>query len=333
MQALPLISVVIPVYNAEKYLKECVDSVLAQTYSNYEILLIDDGSADNSPEICDRYAESNSKIKVIHQKNSGVAEARNNGIREAKGEYIAFLDCDDWWEKEFLEKLVSYTLISDMAICKLVKVLPDGKHFCDKEYECDMTEWCWHIRNNISISCVRCLFKKEIILSHNLFFSKGMKTGEDQEFVFKYSMHIEKTSYVPGAVYYYRINNNSAMFQKNYNHFDAIKAMLAVEEYAQNNCSKDRAKLVSDAFRSYKYAYLLEFAVLTVLTAGETPKNVYSYLKDKGYDLLLDGTFKYENRLNSKFMSLWKKSHKLCLYYFYIKKLIGRMLRKTGIRR
>lgn len=100
------ISVVIPVYNVEKYLEECVDSVLQQTYSNYEIILVDDGATDKSGTICDCYAKKYDCVKVIHQKNGGLSAARNTGLREATGKYVYFLDSDDYIEDKTLEKLI-----------------------------------------------------------------------------------------------------------------------------------------------------------------------------------------------------------------------------------
>lgn len=100
-----LISVIIPVYNVEKYLHKCVDSVLAQTYQNLEIILVDDGSTDSSGKICDEYAQKENRINVIHKKNGGLSSARNAGIDIAKGEFLAFIDSDDWVDAQFIEIL------------------------------------------------------------------------------------------------------------------------------------------------------------------------------------------------------------------------------------
>lgn len=100
----PVISVIIPVYNVEKYIRQCVDSVLEQSYRDFELILVDDGSPDNSPAICDEYAQKDTRVSVIHQKNLGVSAARNNGIRHAKGEWITFVDSDDWVSSDYLEK-------------------------------------------------------------------------------------------------------------------------------------------------------------------------------------------------------------------------------------
>ena len=116
-----LISVIIPVYNVEKYLPECIESVLKQTHTNLEIILVDDGSPDNSPQICDEYAQKDSRIKVIHKENGGVSSARNEGLKIAKGEWISFIDADDWVEKNFCEILLNKAVKtqSDIALCRI----------------------------------------------------------------------------------------------------------------------------------------------------------------------------------------------------------------------
>ena len=103
----PKISVIIPVYNAESTLRRCVDSVLAQTYTDFECLLIDDGSTDKSGEMCDEYAAKDSRVRVFHKENGGVSSARNVGLDNAKGEWITFLDSDDYIEEEFLGSIVN----------------------------------------------------------------------------------------------------------------------------------------------------------------------------------------------------------------------------------
>ncbi|MDO5311667.1 MAG: glycosyltransferase family 2 protein, partial [Clostridia bacterium] len=145
----PLISVIIPVYKVEDYLPACVESVLSQTYSNTEIILVDDGSPDNCPRMCTAFAESDSRIRVIHKENGGLSSARNAGIDAARGEFLAFLDSDDLWSPWFLERL--YRAITetnaDFAVClfrrfqgkpDVVPALP-ADHLCFSQrdaYEC-----------------------------------------------------------------------------------------------------------------------------------------------------------------------------------------------------
>ena len=103
---MPKVSVIVPVYNAEKYLQECVDSILRQTLTDLELILVDDGSTDSSPAICDRYAEQDARVQVIHKPNGRAASARNAGLRAASGEYVAFVDSDDWISPEMYEKML-----------------------------------------------------------------------------------------------------------------------------------------------------------------------------------------------------------------------------------
>lgn len=124
-----LISVIVPVYKVEKYLRKCVDSILAQTYTNLEIILVDDGSPDNCPAICDYYANKDSRIKVIHQENGGLSAARNAGLDIASGDYIGFVDSDDYISPEMYKKLYEAMkeADADISICNFQKVDEAGK--------------------------------------------------------------------------------------------------------------------------------------------------------------------------------------------------------------
>ena len=121
----PLISIIIPVYKVEKYLEKCIKSVLDQTYKNLQIILVDDGSPDNCGNICDNYAKIDNRIEVIHKANGGLSEARNVGLKVARGEYIGFVDSDDYVSNEMFENLYN-TLISndvDVSICNFYTVI------------------------------------------------------------------------------------------------------------------------------------------------------------------------------------------------------------------
>lgn len=126
----PLISVIVPVYKVERYLKRCVDSLLAQTYQNLEIILVDDGSPDTCGEICDCYAQQYNHVKVIHKSNGGLSDARNAGIAIAKGEYIGFVDSDDYVKPDMYEKLFNAAVKNDvrLSICSFFCVDSEGKN-------------------------------------------------------------------------------------------------------------------------------------------------------------------------------------------------------------
>lgn len=190
----PKISVIIPVYNAESTLRRCVDSVLAQTFTEFECLLINDGSKDKSGEICDEYAARDSRIRVFHKENGGVSSARNVGLDNATGEWIAFVDSDDWVGEKYLESFSEY-LDADLLIGGYLRVknnemvndnywdfLPGGLYYsCEKILE-----------DNLSFLIFRVpwakLFKRSI--AENLKFDNKIRVGEDSLYVLEYLSNI-----------------------------------------------------------------------------------------------------------------------------------------------
>lgn len=328
MKLKPKISVIVPVFKAEKFISRCVDSVLNQSYSNIELILVDDGSPDSSPEICEAYARKDERITVIHQKNAGVSAARNAGIAACSGVYLVFLDADDWWDSEFLSSMEAGKENADLVICSLVKCGEDGVKTRLPLFRGDMTQWCWPLRNNCIVSCCRCIFDTALIRKHGLRFTPGRKTGEDQEFTYCYMLHTEKIVCIPEAIYYYRVTRNSAMHTANYNHFHAAEAMKAVARYAGSVCSSERAEIVSQTVWRYRCPYILEFAILTVLTAGDAPRAVLNYLNEHGYFDMLNEACQAPEHHDSKFMRMWKKSPKCCLGYYYIRRKIGKLVKK-----
>ena len=128
----PAISIIIPVYNAENYLRRCIESVLSQSFTDFELILMDDGSKDKSPQICDEYASQDTRVQVIHKANGGVSAARNDGLDIAKGEYVTFIDSDDWVEREYLQSLYDKRSL-DFVIGSFINE-PSGKQRKINEY-------------------------------------------------------------------------------------------------------------------------------------------------------------------------------------------------------
>jgi glycosyltransferase involved in cell wall biosynthesis len=135
VKTFPTISVIIPVYKVELYLRQCINSILAQTYSNLEIILIDDGSPDDCGKICDEYAKKDNRIKVIHKKNEGLSEARNSGIDTATGEYLTFVDSDDWIEIDMIEVLYNNLVNNnaDISCCGYAMVYTNSTKYLNNE--------------------------------------------------------------------------------------------------------------------------------------------------------------------------------------------------------
>ena len=194
VSAPPTISVIVPVYNTEKYLRRCIDSVLAQTYQDFELLLIDDGSKDSSGAICDEYAAQDARVKVFHKENGGVSSARNVGLDNARGEWITFVDSDDYIEENFLKSFEG-NLDADLVVGNTVLItLPRTKHHCIP-FGCYM-DLEHFISSYLLESILRVpwgkLYRANIIV--DLRFNENMRLGEDTLFNLCYFRRITNVS-------------------------------------------------------------------------------------------------------------------------------------------
>lgn len=179
------VSIIVPIFNSSKYLEKCINSLLSQTYQNFEILLIDDGSTDDSLNICRKFEDWDNRIRVFHQCNQGVSTARNLGLSEAKGEYIAFCDSDDWFEKDMLEYLLSLIEQAKYSIssCNVFLEYKGGKtkrkYQIDKNLEFDSKNALVELHKGNIIQHWLCnkLFNRKLF--ENLSFSKELAYGED----------------------------------------------------------------------------------------------------------------------------------------------------------
>lgn len=203
---MPKVSVIVPVYNVERYLNRCVDSILSQTIRDFEVILINDGSQDRSGEICDRYAKQDARVRVIHLNNGGVSAARNLGLKLAKGEYITFIDSDDYVKKTYLEEMMAPEC--DLSVCGFYKCLPDGK--CERhdfpylglqtKTIDKLSHW---FEEGVLYTVWGKMFKREIIRSNNLFFYTDMSYGEDNLFALEYVSYCTSVSFVGNILYWY----------------------------------------------------------------------------------------------------------------------------------
>lgn len=197
------ISVIIPIYNAECFLKKAIESILIQSFDDFELILIDDGSVDNSSQIIDWYESQNKKIIAIHQSNSGVSKARNVGIEKASGQWIYFLDSDDWIEPDYLSNFIkdaeNYDLIiqgfatdyTDTGEIKNVKFKANHKL---KNYE--VIEMLQYKKNAHNGYLWHRLFKRSIIIENNLRFVEGCNFAEDGVFFLQYMRYVKKLMYL-----------------------------------------------------------------------------------------------------------------------------------------
>ena len=220
---MPSISVIVPVYQAEAYLDGCVESVRSQTFSDWELLLIDDGCTDASPAICDRWAEADDRVRVFHKKNGGVSSARNLGLREAKGEYIAFLDVDDRFVPQTLETLwcLRQQTGADSVGCAHMNLQPDGGESPELLLPSGVYDQ-QGIREGIVYPLLgdrltqpvfngfiwRYLFSAEIIREKNIDFEGAYL--EDELFLMEYFCNARRLAVTEQPLYRYLLNPNSA---------------------------------------------------------------------------------------------------------------------------
>jgi len=210
------ISIIIPVYNVEQYLRACLDSVFVQSLANYEVICINDGSTDGSSSILDEYTAKHSNISLIHQKNKGLSAARNAGIRAAKGEYVFFLDSDDWLELDALKILVENQSGEDIICFNGRRYFENGiEEYPDKGIEeSNLAGWDYYnkyalVPTNFHFVCVVLrIYRREFLLHNNLFFTEGIY-HEDNLFTPIACYYAKSVKIIPNTLYVYRIREGS----------------------------------------------------------------------------------------------------------------------------
>ncbi|MGU8778425.1 glycosyltransferase [Clostridium perfringens] len=239
------VSVIVPIYKVENYLSQCIDSILAQSYSNLEVILVDDGSPDSCPKICDNYQMYDSRIRVIHKENQGLGLARNTGLDIATGDYVLFVDSDDYIDidmiKILLDKIIKNN--SDTVFCGLNKVKQDGKIVkVPSIYKNNIFKGRSIINNillemvgsnpedkedsNIYMSVWHALYSMKIIKEHNIKFpSERIFMSEDISFHIDYLRYSKSATYIDNCLYYYRENENSLSKKFDENRFKRQKKL------------------------------------------------------------------------------------------------------------
>lgn len=277
------ISIIIPVYNCEKYIKKCIDSIIEQTYRGFELIIINDGSTDNTTHLLEEYKKYN-YIRIINQDNKGVSHARNNGIANAQGEYLCFIDGDDYIDKDFL-----FTLINENLENKYDWVLSGIYDFHENTIikEIKYKEQEWDI-NNID-ECINFyslklltapfpkLFKKNIILKNNLKFNTNISLAEDREFNYQYAQYIHKVKTISYTGYYYRVSNPNSLSKKCYPYklkYDCLHWDIIWESFQNRKFQDSRINellvnkifhSINDNIKQLAYSYNIKDA-LTLLS-------------------------------------------------------------------
>lgn len=238
----PLISVIVPVYNVENYLRKCLDSIINQNYKKLEIILIDDGSTDDSGKICDEYADKDNRIKVIHNENQGVSHSRNCGLDIAKGGYILFIDSDDTVKNNYVFEMVKEVRAKDydLIVSNIIDIFDNESRIRIKNIEGltgDLRKDFYKLRMLLRVPVVK-LYKKSIIKYYNIRFSENMKVSEDQVFNFEYYSRIKSYKFIDYSGYNYfhrKVFSLSKSFdQKAF--CSQIKKLQLEKRFFENSC-------------------------------------------------------------------------------------------------
>jgi len=256
------ISIIIPVYNSTLYLKQCVESILAQTYHNFEILLVDDGSTDDSPMLCDEYAQKDDRIVTIHKQNGGTSDARNVGLEKASGDYITFMDNDDYWS-------------DPDALCDIIKVISETEP--DVVMHANMVYWQDKNRTvnpssfdrtlvsgkkrkeavenlikagMLSVTVWTKLVKTSLIREHDLYFKKGIR-NEDTDWIARMLIYAERFEWYDKPFYVYRKGHETAQTSQKMKYYMVNDLKNIIIEYTQY-----AEKYLDQEYRKVFYAYL-----------------------------------------------------------------------------
>ncbi len=266
------ISIIVPVYNSEKFLPKCIESILYQSYSSFELILVDDGSTDNSGFICDEYKEKDNRITVIHKKNGGVSSARNLGLERSVGDWVCFIDSDDWVEHNFLNNFISrcFTFKADVYLQSFYThtkngakevLLPNmtiqGTHNLVKwlEYsELVHNGWIWHR-----------MFNNRIIKAYSIRFPENLSISEDGVFWLQYLKYVKSAYLFSDLGYHYNFFNENSLTDKDKKKFNIQTEELIIKSIHDGLINLNVTKEEFDSHENFIKEYLWKFIIHRIL--------------------------------------------------------------------
>lgn len=319
-------SVLVPVFNVEIYLKKCIDSILHQTYQDFEIILIDDGSTDSSGKICDNYAVKDKRIRVFHQQNQGQLISRRNAIEKSTGDFCLFLDSDDFWDNDLLENIFDTILKynCDIVLFKYKRVLLKNTKCMDPVFQ-DKTIFDSNNKdilfkkifsssalNNLATKAVR----RTIIKKNNYLQFKGVKHGEDLLESISMLYNARKIVYIDKALYNYRLNPDSVTNTFNVNKYKDINIVRNVILIYMKKMKLDTQENLIIFYQGYINSILNYISQLINSNLGKEEKNdiLLDILKSELYNRAL----KYSNLFQ---LPVYRKYSFILLKYRYFKLL------------
>ncbi len=241
----PLVSVILPVYNAGKTISKCIESILIQTLSDFELLIINDGSKDSTLSICEQLAEKDHRVRLINQENKGVSSARNKGIDSSTGKYICFIDSDDWVEPNYLaaffegetinkNEIVFQDCIEESDNQSLIKC-----HFSNKRYNSSELNTCISEQKLLNYGYPFCkLYTKEVINTNNIRFNEEIHFVEDRIFLLEYLQYMDFFRFVDNVYYHYTFNDGQQSLTFRHNSYESEINAYYIEKGLLNKLSK-----------------------------------------------------------------------------------------------
>lgn len=298
-----MISVIVPVYRVEKYLPQCVQSILGQTCPAWELILVDDGSPDRCGEICEQFARQDGRIRVLHKENGGLADARNAGTAVAQGEYITYIDSDDWVAPQLLERLLEQAKITgaDVVVCDMAKTDSEEMTFENtnagpKTFTGPQAMETMLYQTGFDTSACGKLFHTELC-KKNLF-PKG-HLYEDLFTIYKMLFAAQTVVYLPQVLYAYRKNPDSIMYRKfDRRNLDELDAADQIVAFVQENCPKYLPAANARKFSSYSQVLRwMKNESINDMALNQIKKKIWSFLRAYRWDMLWDRKARSKNRL------------------------------------
>lgn len=281
----PAVSVIIPAYNAEKYLERCLNSFATQTFKDFEVFVVDDGSSDQTGQIANSFAEKDSRFRVIHQNNQGVAAARQAGLNSVSGEFVIHADSDDWVDSDMLEVLYQTAKQeqADMVICDMLIVHPGNinEHRIQKPHSLDSIQVMGEMLFDLNGSLCNKLIRLSKLREYDINFIPGMNCAEDQYMTLRLLAHGIKVTYIARPFYHYdHTQNESSLMNRGMLASERIRPIEMLADYTDITPIQD---YYDKALFHAAFEYLYEPARLCPDYQAVFKKHIASFRRVKGY--------------------------------------------------
>jgi glycosyltransferase involved in cell wall biosynthesis len=295
---IPMVTVIVPAYNVERYIESCVASILCQTFKNIEIIVINDGSTDNTAAILDRIAQREHRVKIIHTENNGVSAARNNGIRLAEGEYLIFVDGDDYLSQDFVEYMINLVRETQADFCLSTRCYTRK---AEKQVKTDVIERydsdeaiALLLSPEVVVGCWNKIYKKSMLLSNDLWFSESLFYGEGLTFITSVAKACEYVGVGNRKVYFYRKNNEASATTR----FDIGKLYNGESALIEIGSSLGRKAPAVDLMYTYHLCNYRLGALVQLKARGMVDDYVNDYRRWMSYIRSHTMRFLFSNKLS-----------------------------------